>query len=202
MLSWTNDGGRANPQPVSIKGPQGERGPSGQDGASGDDGGYYTPSVDASGNLSWSASKGGMPTVSGANIRGPQGAKGDTGDTGPQGPQGQQGVQGEPGNDGADGATFTPSVDAAGNLSWTNNGNLENPATVNIKGPKGDKGDTGDTGEQGAPGAPGAAATINGVNALTLAAGENVELEQSGSTLTISASAGGRCTSSLPEAIR
>ena len=82
-------------------------------------------------------------------------------------------------------------MDAAGNLSWTNNGNLENPATVNIKGPKGDKGDTGDTGEQGAPGAPGAAATINGVNALTLAAGENVELEQSGSTLTISASAGG-----------
>ena len=33
-----------------------------------------------------------------------------------------------------DGATFTPSVDADGNLSWTNNRNLENPATVNIKG--------------------------------------------------------------------
>lgn len=33
-----------------------------------------------------------------------------------------------------DGATFTPTVDADGNLSWTNNRNLENPATVNIKG--------------------------------------------------------------------
>lgn len=33
-----------------------------------------------------------------------------------------------------DGATFTPVVDADGNLSWTNNRNLENPATVNIKG--------------------------------------------------------------------
>lgn len=33
-----------------------------------------------------------------------------------------------------DGATFIPAVDADGNLSWTNNRNLENPATVNIKG--------------------------------------------------------------------
>ena len=30
------------------------------------------------------------------------------------------------------GATFTPSVDANGNLSWTNNGGLQNPATFNI----------------------------------------------------------------------
>lgn len=33
-----------------------------------------------------------------------------------------------------DGATFTPSVDVDGNLSWTNNRGLENPDTVNIKG--------------------------------------------------------------------
>ena len=32
------------------------------------------------------------------------------------------------------GATFTPSVDKDGNLSWTNNRGLENPVTVNIKG--------------------------------------------------------------------
>lgn len=32
------------------------------------------------------------------------------------------------------GATFTPSVDKDGNLSWTNNRGLENPDTVNIKG--------------------------------------------------------------------
>ena len=40
------------------------------------------------------------------------------------------------------GATFTPSVDAEGNISWSNNKNLSNPTTQNIKGPKGPKGDT------------------------------------------------------------
>lgn len=35
------------------------------------------------------------------------------------------------------GATFTPSVDENGNLSWTNDGELENPETVNIKGETG-----------------------------------------------------------------
>lgn len=62
------------------------------DGHSGTDGGYYQPSVDGAGNLSWTASKSGMPAVDGANIRGPQGPKGDTGDTGPQGPQGPAGT--------------------------------------------------------------------------------------------------------------
>lgn len=33
-----------------------------------------------------------------------------------------------------DGATFTPSVDDNGNLSWTNDKGRENPATVNVKG--------------------------------------------------------------------
>lgn len=33
-----------------------------------------------------------------------------------------------------DGATFTPSVDADGNLSWTNDKGRDNPTTVNIKG--------------------------------------------------------------------
>ena len=33
-----------------------------------------------------------------------------------------------------DGATFTPSVDTNGNLSWTNDKGRKNPATVNIKG--------------------------------------------------------------------
>ena len=37
-----------------------------------------------------------------------------------------------------DGATFTPHVDEDGNLSWTNDGGYENPATVNVKGDKGD----------------------------------------------------------------
>ena len=49
--------------------------------------------------------------------------------TAPQGPNGANG---------ANGATFTPSVSAAGVLSWTNNGGLTNPPPISIKGPKGD----------------------------------------------------------------
>lgn len=60
------------------------------------------------------------------------------------------------GGSGEDGATFTPSVDSDGNLSWSNNKGLANPNTVNIKGPKGNKGDTGATGATGAAGANGA----------------------------------------------
>jgi hypothetical protein len=56
---------------------------------------------------------------------------------------------------GKDGATFTPSVDVSGNLSWSNDGGLPNPATVNIKGEKGDPGEKGDQGEPGADGKPG-----------------------------------------------
>lgn len=59
---------------------------------------------------------------------------------------------GADGEDGADGATFTPSVSADGDLSWTNNKGLTNPSTVNIKGPKGDTGATGPQGPQGETG--------------------------------------------------
>ena len=41
---------------------------------------------------------------------------------------------------GAVGTTFTPSLDAEGNLSWTNDGGLENPTPVNIKGDTGSSG--------------------------------------------------------------
>lgn len=58
---------------------------------------------------------------------------------------------------GIDGVTFTPSVDANGNISWTNDGSLPNPQTVNIKGPKGDTGATGSTGATGATGPVGPA---------------------------------------------
>lgn len=73
--------------------------------------------------------------------QGPQGPKGDpfTYDdftpeqlealTGPQGPKGNTGP------------VYTPSVSVDGILSWTNNGGLENPVSVNVKGPKGDTGD-------------------------------------------------------------
>ena len=40
------------------------------------------------------------------------------------------------------GATFTPSVAEDGTLSWINDKELDNPPSVNIKGPKGDRGET------------------------------------------------------------
>lgn len=88
-------------------------------GSAGEDGGYYQPSVSEAGELTWTASKAGMPAVAGANIMGPagpQGPKGDTGETGPQGPagadgapgaQGPQGEQGPEGPQGPAGPSYT-----------------------------------------------------------------------------------------------
>ena len=78
-------------------------------GPKGDTGPYFTPSVDTSGNISWT-NNGGLPNPETQNIKG---------------------------DNGADGVTFTPSVNAAGDISWTNDGGLPNPPTQNIKGPLG-----------------------------------------------------------------
>lgn len=80
----------------------------GGSGTSGKDGGYYAPSVDDEGNLTWTASKTDMPAVDGSNIKGP---KGDTGATGPQGPKGDTGATGAQGPAGASGATPQRGVD-------------------------------------------------------------------------------------------
>ena len=88
------------------------------------------------------------------------------------------------GADGKNGATFFPSVDAAGNLSWTNDGGLANPDPVNIAGPQGP---AGKDGSDGAAGAAGTDATINGVNALNIQGGDGIDAVMDGSTLTIKA---------------
>ena len=72
-------------------------------------------------------------------ISGPQGLKGDSGSIGPQG---------------SSGATFTPAVSTEGEISWTNNKGLTNPAPVNIRGPKGERG------ERGLQGSPGPAGSV------------------------------------------
>ena len=85
-------------------------------GSAGEDGGYYQPSVSEAGELTWTASKSGMPAVASSNIMGPQGPKGDPGETGPQGPagadgapgaQGPQGEQGPEGPQGPAGPSYT-----------------------------------------------------------------------------------------------
>jgi hypothetical protein len=92
--------------------------------------------------------------------QGPKGEKGEKGDKGAAGPTGPQGVKGDPGekgDTGARGITFTPVVDSKGNISWSNDGGLENPQTVNITGPQGDTGAKGDVGPQGEKGEVGGA---------------------------------------------
>ncbi len=51
--------------------------------------------------------------------------------------------------------TFTPAVSEDGQLSWTNDGGLDNPPPVTIRGAKGERGDAGPRGEQGLPGETG-----------------------------------------------
>lgn len=72
-----------------------------------------------------------------ASLKGAQGVQGPRGLQGEVGPAGSNGTNGQ---DGADGTTFTPSVSAAGIISWTNDGGKENPQSVNIKGPVGPAG--------------------------------------------------------------
>ena len=85
-LSWQNNGGLSNPEPVNLMGPQGAPGQTGNPGPRGEPGPTGPP--------------------------GPQGEKGETGATGPQGPQGiqgpigpqgEQGPQGKPGPEGPQG---------------------------------------------------------------------------------------------------
>lgn len=98
---------------------------------------------------------GGIPVPGPPGPEGPQGPQGEQGEPGPQGPPGPQGEKGDPGPPGvdgeqgppgvdgapgSDGVTFIPSVSEDGVLSWTNDGGLENPEPVNIKGPSGEGG--------------------------------------------------------------
>lgn len=50
---------------------------------------------------------------------------------------------------GTKGAVYTPHITDDGILSWTNDGGRDNPAPVDIKGPKGDTGPQGPVGPQG-----------------------------------------------------
>lgn len=107
------------------KGSKGDTGSKGNTGDKGATGATYIPSVDENGYISWTKVDDPQTTPEKQLIRGPQGFY------------------------------FTPSVNTAGTLSWTNNGGLDNPSSVNIKGPQGDQGIQGPQGETGPQGPQG-----------------------------------------------
>lgn len=232
VLSWTNNGSLANPDPVNIKGPQGEQGETGPIGPQGIEGpqgpkGDTGTGLDIKGtydNLEalqaaitqpaqgdmynvgtadpytvymWDTTTEPGQWLSQGQLQGAQGPAGPEGPQGPAGPKGEQGIQGEqgpqgdPGPKGDTGDTgpqgpagpyYIPAVSQDGDLSWTNTGSLENPATVNIKGPQGEQGIQGPTGPEGPQGPAGPAGnaeitdeTITAFNGLIKGNGETVE---------------------------
>ena len=72
VISWTNDGGYDNPEPVNIKGPAGNDGNDGQNGVT------FTPSVSDAGIISWT-NDGDLPNPSPVNIKGSDGEDGADG---------------------------------------------------------------------------------------------------------------------------
>lgn len=132
-LSWTNDGGKANPQTVNLKGPKGDTG--GGLGA-------YQFSVNDDGDLiltyegdqppQYAINNDGdliLTTADGDTINLGH-VKGGKGDPGPQGPQGKEGPQGIPGPRGEKGDTGVQGIQGK-----------EGPQGV--PGPRGEKGDPG-----------------------------------------------------------
>ena len=149
------------------KGDPGERGPKGETGVQGPKGetgagflvkGYYetASALEASVQTPMAGDAYGVGTsepydiyifdgvteswINNGPLQGARGEKGDKGDPGADGAPGKDGAQGPAGADGTpgqDGTTFTPSVSAAGVLSWTNDGGKQNPASVSIRGPAG-----------------------------------------------------------------
>lgn len=87
VLSWTNNGGLANPEPVSIKGAKGDPGEQGPQGLQGEPG-ATGPKGD----------------------KGDKGDRGERGEKGEQGIQGIQGIQGERGEQGIQGLPGEPGV--------------------------------------------------------------------------------------------
>lgn len=144
VISWTNDGGLPNPEPVNIRGPQGERGLQGERGEQGIQG----PAGER-------------------GERGLQGVQGEQGIQGIQGPVGPQGVKGDSGDRGPTGLTpvisATASVDSnvgTPAVIVTKTGTDEAPnfafAFSNIRGERGEQGIQGPVGPQGPAGDVGA----------------------------------------------
>lgn len=129
VISWSNDGGLPNPEPISIKGVKGDRGEKGEKGDRG-----------VQGPIGEQGPRG---------LTGEQGPKGDTGATGAQGIQGPVGPRGE------SALTFAiGTVTTSDSPSVVNSGTATD-IVLDFSIPKGDKGEQGNPGPKGDTGAEG-----------------------------------------------
>ena len=165
VISWTNDGGLENPEPVSIKGPKGDPGPEGPAGEQGPAGPKGDPGEQGPAGPKGDKGEPGTPGAQGPEgpagpkgdpgtpgEQGPAGPKGDPGEQGPAGPKGDPGEQGPAGPKGDQGEPGTPGAQGPeGPVGPKGDPGEQGPA-----GPKGDTGAQGPAGEQGPKGDPGA----------------------------------------------
>lgn len=104
VISWTNDKGLPNPDPVDIMGPEGPQGPKGDTGDTGPQGPAGADGQDGAtgpqgekGDPGETGPQGIQGPVGPEGPQGPKGDQGDPGETGPQGPKGDQGAAGKDG---------------------------------------------------------------------------------------------------------
>lgn len=150
-----------------IKGVDYFDGAPGAAGEPGKDGGYYLPAVDSAGNLTWTASKDGMPAVASSNIQGPPGKDGEAGATGPAGANGKDGytpIKGVDYFDGAPGATgATGPAGVSPTVSVSKSGRT---TTITITDASGTKTATIKDGTDGSPGSDATVTAASVKNAL------------------------------------
>ena len=131
--------------------------------------GYYVPSIDTDGNLTWEGSTEFLPEVAIVNIKGEKGDKGATGATGARGEKGEKGDKGDKGDRGEQGLQGVPGKD--GTVKFEE---LTEAQKAELKGEKGEQGERGFTGATGAAGKDGISVTH----------------EWNGTTLTITSASG------------
>ena len=182
-LSWSNDGGRPNPETVNLRGAQGE--------AATIQVGQVTTGAAGSEAVVTNV---GTANAAILNFTIPRGAQGERGIQGEPGTAGKDGTNGQDGADGADGAAATIQIGevitgAPGTNASVENTGTENAAILKITIPRGNAGEQGEQGEpgqkgadgkDGADGAPGAAATIQIGTVTTGAAGSQAAVTNTG----------------------
>lgn len=131
-LSWTNNGGLANPVPINIMGPVGPQGPVGPKGEQGVQGVQGPQGIQGPKGVDGTVEFDELSAEQLEMIRGPQGIQGPVGPIGPVGPEGPKGQDGT--------VSFNDLTDAQREM---------------LRGPQGIQGEIGPQGAQGVQGIQG-----------------------------------------------